>query len=511
MTDHPNWLEPAIIERLTRSDITSKTSCYGSVIDNFSVSPPDGQNKSVKITILNVGADVDQLNANFDRDWLQYLLNELAESKYIICFYSRIIAFLEPLLKTNQRLLLFRPCHFETVNSQSFNMSQTDKCLLLPIDTQVLSSQTLALDPSSELLYSKDIGFSGLDWDGRPLIIDFTNTPYAYTEGLNKLGHHGVVTVQDHARILLPMNVAGNVHFSLSVRSMSDSDIENVELKFGKHNRHIALKSEPQIIDWGFTLSEPTALLEISINNPDDELTLNCNMLLIERIEITSKEAQTNVNQQIKIPLPVAPETIIFCARTSPNCENENLSDLLTAFCMTFHDSSECCLLILTNDVGALSQSLIPQLRKIGPVACRIQVIESRSNVIPHEILELCDYLISPAAWPRAIPDIMRAMQHHKPVLSPTLNGLEEYIDESADFALDYFCQPNSSEQMRLREFSPFIYTPNWAAFSRCLKRSQAAYESKQTYEQMQLTIRQKLKQLNERKHGLSCAAEVNS
>jgi len=494
MTDTPDWLFQAVKQKqLTNSENATADTSPHETVDVWSVDSAEPTAPFKTIALIKIGADLDQFNLELDKAWLQLLITKISTAQYVVCWYSRVIEFLTPLLSDEQALYLLPPTDLNILVQPPLLMSRSALELRLPTNTRMFSS--LCLNEESHELG----GLSGLPWDGRNIILDFRKQAYAYTEGLRQAGAHGMMTAATYCRVFLPVDIVGNVHLSMRLRSSDAFAGNNVTLKLGHHHRTLSLGAEFQVIDWGVSLSEPLSLLEIVLEGRNDVGQAAYNDLLIESIEITSKERLPTLEKQWPIALSNNERSVIYCARLSAHSYDENLDDLISAFCITFRESPECTLLLLVPDVSVLIQELVPLLHKLGSTACRVQVIESDTDYIPKHVLETSDYLISPSAWPRTLPDIVRALELKKPVLSPALNGLDEYVCDLSGFPIHYFRQPNSFEQERLSEFTPFIYTPDWVALSQGLKNAHRAYQLETPYQTLQQGAGQKLMSLQAR------------
>jgi glycosyltransferase involved in cell wall biosynthesis len=149
----------------------------------------------------------------------------------------------------------------------------------------------------------------------------------------------------------------------------------------------------------------------------------------------------------IKLPSPppsnisLRLDGIIYTAVFSLSDERKNLSEILTAFCFAFKDVEDATLVIqiVHWDRNDYHGTLVWALSRLSPFKCRVVFIQARLDEETSEkLIGATSYYINASHCEAVGLSLMEFMSCGRPAVAPRHTAMEDYIDESVAFLVDF-------------------------------------------------------------------------
>jgi len=470
MYQTPTWLASALSERIIpdfNGDRSRVLNSGAASLDLFDALNSNG--REIKVGMVNLGADSQDLDAELDRDWLEPLISLLNQADWIATLFPEVIKFLQPLLTKGKHYCCYSP----PVLPPSINDTRDFYCdnnhLYIRSDLNTIDSNSLNFRVDREGSSSSQYGLSGQHWNGQGIKLDFTKHPYCQFQGIHLVGPNGGLMATGHCSLRLPFKVSGYIHLRLKLKSVSKTTESKLKLKLGEHTRVISVAPEQTLIQWGIQLNHPEDFIEFLLQAEDEPNWSGHNAISINSLEVTSKEFYAKSEDLIRLDGTIPTQSLLFYAHLNLGAGYDNWADLTNAFCIEFRDDPQCILLLTVPDIGEFIQMLLPHLERIGQYQCRVLVIEEVGGFNPGFIRE-CDYVLSCSAQPEELPKFMTALHLGKPLIAPRLNGLHHYVTEKIGFPFHCFRQAEMLNTKRKMSFNPYAYTPDWSSLCASLR-----------------------------------------
>jgi hypothetical protein len=151
-------------------------------------------------------------------------------------------------------------------------------------------------------------------------------------------------------------------------------------------------------------------------------------------------------------PRPKWPEArvtldgVVYTSVLNPTDGRKNWWDLITAFCWAFRDREDATLVLkmVNADLARWYRSYIQMLSQLSPFRCRVVALHGYLEEKEYErLIAATSYYVNVSACEGLCLPLMEFMSCGKPAIAPSHTAMEDYIDESNAFTLDYWVEHN--------------------------------------------------------------------
>ena len=419
--------------------------------------------------LLELGADIDQLDPVLDESWLAELKAKVSTRTSWRCFYPRVASFLRQLIGDNLDISVVSPVPLIGDEQPDQAVKFAHDSFEMPRETKFIDTGGIKIiqHPGNPVLEFGSNGFSGAQWAGDPINLDFRKDAFCLTTGFHRASGNGALAVAANCVISLPYRISGLLHFRLRVRAASLLGASDILVRMGDHTQKFSAVHDGNTVNWGLRLDQACDTLAFEFGEP---LTWTGeNAIAIESVDIVSKDCHPEVTVRT---LPGNENSVVFCSRLSRDFDADNWHDLVTAFCSTFRSHNDCTLLILVESIGEFAPEFITRLRMIGDISCRIIIVEHSSPFIPRTLVADCDFYVSASAAAHTLVDIQQAALNNTPVIAPAINGLESFVGSQCGYPVNTSRRPEFVSQVRRQAFSAFEYSLDWESLSSAMKQA---------------------------------------
>jgi hypothetical protein len=182
-----------------------------------------------------------------------------------------------------------------------------------------------------------------------------------------------------------------------------------------------------------------TALLELSIDSlvpatrpqfaTDHE---TCHAARAATLSLTTP-SRSNIRVQL--------DGIVYTAIFTPSDERKNLYDLLTAFCFAFRDNEDAMLVvkIVHWDKNNYYGPLVWEMSRLAPFKCRVVFVQAQLDDKSLEtLIAATSYYVNVSHCEVVSLYLMQFMSCGRPAIAVAHTAMEDYIDESVAFTVDF-------------------------------------------------------------------------
>jgi glycosyltransferase involved in cell wall biosynthesis len=132
---------------------------------------------------------------------------------------------------------------------------------------------------------------------------------------------------------------------------------------------------------------------------------------------------------------------IVYTATFSPSDERKNLYDFLTAFCFAFRDIEDATLVIriVHWDKNNYHGPLFWELSRLSPFKCRVVFVQARlDEEAAATLMAAASYYVNVSHCEAVGLSLMEFMSCGRPAIAARHTAMEDYIDQSVAFLVDF-------------------------------------------------------------------------
>jgi glycosyltransferase involved in cell wall biosynthesis len=347
------------------------------------------------------------------------------------------------------------------------------------IDSRDFTIASESIAPASKV--ARPLGGSAANAACGDITIDFgEHNPEVWLVGFYPPEPWGAWSRTNSPWIMLPSVVSGPISLKVSLNGYGGNVGREIEMRIGEECVTVIPQLEMSEFEFELDIQQPSNFITFSgLDAAAHRHIVDPRTIGIGLANITIRSKADAAGRPVSEPEAMEQNLdikgVVYTSVLNPRDSRKNWEDILTAFCIAFHDREDATLILKMTykDMSGYMEDIFSLFCQLHPFKCRVIVIHGYISTQEYtDLIAATTYVVNASRSEGQCLPLMEYMSSGIPAIAPDNTAMADYIRADNAFVVASSPEPHYWPHDPQQMFTTLWYRPSWESLYKAFQES---------------------------------------